>query len=92
MINSNKYRIKETIYRDGHKQYIGQVRKSLFFIKYWKNIVLDWRCCSNGFYCYRCYCEGCTYEECHNKLKDYIEKEERYNASITVDMVNYLEV
>lgn len=90
MLN-NKFRIKETIYKDGHKQYVAQVQKSiLFFIKYWKNIVLDYKC--DVLDVYRIYCKGNTYEECYNKLKDYIEKEEKYNASVTVNDVNYFEL
>lgn len=91
MINSNKYRIKETIYRDGHKQYVAQERKTiLFFIKYWRPIMTEYMC--DGYTLVPFYCTYNTYEKCRNKLKEYLEKKEKLKNSNKIVMVNYLAV
>lgn len=73
---SDKYRIIEKIYEDGHSEFMAQEVKTIFgFPIYWKKYVLK----EEDYYgnTVRWICCGDTYDGCLKQLKEnLIEKEE----------------
>lgn len=83
-IGNKHYRIKEEVYKDGHKEYIAQQEFNLFFFKLWLDFIYE---DEDGLYdmC----CIGDTYEECKQKLIDILESKEKEDDKEVIVSTNY---
>ena len=61
-IKNKEYRIKEKVYKDGHKVYTAQVATNFYFFKIWNDFISS--VSDYGYGCIRWICCGHTYEEC----------------------------
>jgi hypothetical protein len=68
------YRIKETIYKDGHKGYIAEEAHRFLFFKWWKPFICDvW---DYGYAKVRFICGGKTFDDCKTQLLDCLKQRE----------------
>ena len=86
-INNTNYRIKEKIYKDGHKEYIAQYAINCLFFNIWRDYVCDvW---DYGYDTVNFICCGKTYEDCKQHLIESIEKNENEYKKKTIDKIKY---
>ena len=84
----NKYRIKETVFADGHKTYIAQdAVRFLGVTLWWKDHINS---ITNYYGCdFRVFCYGSTYEECKDLLMKNLKEKEDKKLHSSVVKVNY---
>ena len=83
-----KYRIRETIFEDGHKEYKAQYAINCLFFNIWKDYICDiW---DYGYGSIAFICCGHTYEDCKKHLLFTISrKEKERKATNIVGYENY---
>ena len=87
-----KYRIVEKEYEDGHKEYLAQEAVMLFGHPiFWRKHVYE---TTSDFYgeTVNLYCYGDTYEECLDRLKKSLDKEEEKRKKNMVKSITYINV
>ena len=84
------YRIKETIYKDGHKKYIAEKAHRFLFFKWWKPFICDvW---DYGYAKVRFICGGKTLDECKAHLSDCLKQKEAKTDADTVISVKTIKL
>ena len=87
-IKNKEYRIKEKVYKDGHKVYTAQVATNFYFFKIWNDFVSS--VSDYGYGCIRWICCGNTYEDCKQHLLESLESQEKAKNKITIESINYM--
>lgn len=85
-IDGKYYRIKEKVYKDGHKEYTAQKAINFYLFKIWRNFscgVTDY-----GYGSINWICCGETYEDCKKYLLETLEEHKKQKAKTTIDVVN----
>jgi hypothetical protein len=76
------YRIKEIVYKDGHKKYIAEKAYKFLCFKWWKPFICDvW---DYGYAKVRFICGGETFDECKAHLLDCLKQRKAKTDSDTV--------
>ena len=85
-IYGNEYRIVETVFEDGHKEYKAQEAKRFLFVKYWEDYMICPPGVSSRMLRHRCV--SLTYDDCVKCLRDDIERQIELKRRTTVKAVN----